>query len=139
MLNVDGQEVTQKGYITDELTDYAMNWLEKQRDSKKPFFLYLSHKAVHSDPLPPPRYAHQYDNAQFPLPASAANTPENYRGKPMWVYNQRNSWHGLDFFYNSDTSMSDYLKNYYATLSAVDDSVGRLMAYLKKTIWRRTR
>ncbi|HWU01354.1 MAG TPA: sulfatase [Novosphingobium sp.] len=131
MLNVDGKEVPQKGYITDELTDYAMNWLTKERDPKKPFFLYLSHKAVHSDPLPPPRYAHQYDKAQFTLPASAANTPENYKGKPRWVYDQRNTWHGIDFFYNSDMKMTDYLKYYYGTLSAVDDSLGRIFAYLK--------
>lgn len=132
MLNVDGKEVPQKGYITDELTDYALNWLEKERDARKPFFLYLSHKAVHSDPLPPPRYAHQYDRVDFKIPASAANTPQNYAGKPMWVYNQRNSWHGIDFFYNSNMKMTEYLRYYYATLSAVDDSVGRIMAYLKK-------
>jgi len=131
-LNVDGKRVPQRGYITDELTDYAINWLQKERDPKKPFFLYLSHKAVHSDPLPPPRYAHQYDNVTFKLPESAANTPENYKGKPMWVYNGRNSWHGIDFFYNSDMKMTEYLRYYYATLSAVDDSVGRIMAYLKK-------
>lgn len=132
MLNVDGKPVAQKGYLTDELTDYAMAWLEKERDPKKPFFLYLSHKAVHSDPLPPPRYAHQYDGVNFRLPPSAADTPENYAGKPMWVYNQRNSWHGIDFFYNSDMKMTEYLRYYYSTLSAVDDSVGRIMAYLKK-------
>ncbi len=132
MLNVDGKEVPQAGYITDELTDYAMNWLEKERDPSKPFFLYLSHKAVHSDPLPPPRYAHQYDKVNFPLPASAANTPENYKGKPMWVYNQRNTWHGIDFFYNSDMTMPEYLRYYYSTLSAVDDSMGRIFAYLKQ-------
>ena len=131
MLNVDGKPVEQKGYISDELTDYAMDWL-KSRDTTKPFFLYLSHKAVHSDPIPPDRYAHQYDNTTFALPASAANTPENYRGKPMWVYNERNSWHGIDFFYNTDQKMTDYLKNYYATLSGVDDSVGRVLDYLKK-------
>lgn len=132
MLNVDGKEVSQKGYITDELTDYAMNWLERERDPKKPFFLYLSHKAVHSDPLPPPRYAHQYDATRFELPASAANTPENYKGKPRWVYDQRNTWHGIDFFYNSDMKMTEYLKYYFATLSAVDDSLGRILAYLRK-------
>jgi arylsulfatase A-like enzyme len=131
MLNVDGKEVAQKGYITDELTDYAMNWLTKERDPKKPFFLYLSHKAVHSDPLPPPRYVHQYDKTQFTLPASWANTPENYKGKPRWVYDQRNTWHGIDFFYNSDMKMTEYLKYYYGTLSGVDDSLGRIMAYLK--------
>ena len=41
-LNVNGQRVPQKGYITDELTDYAVDWLEEQT-SEKPFFLYLSH------------------------------------------------------------------------------------------------
>ena len=132
MLNVDGREVAQKGYITDELTDYAMNWLSRERDPTKPFFLYLSHKAVHSDPLPPVRYAHQYDDTNFALPPSAANTPQNYAGKPMWVYNQRNTWHGIDFFYNSDMKMTEYLKYYYATLSGVDDSVGKIVEYLKK-------
>ena len=48
MLNVDGRRVPQKGYITDELTDYAVEWLGKTtRD--KPFFLYLSHKGVHAN------------------------------------------------------------------------------------------
>jgi arylsulfatase A-like enzyme len=131
-LNVDGKTVAQQGYITDELTDYAMNWLTKERDPKKPFFLYLSHKGVHSDPLPPPRYAHQYDKAKFTLPASAANTPENNAGKPVWVRNQRNTWHGIDFFYNADVPMTEYLKYYYGTLSAIDDSVGRVMDYLRK-------
>lgn len=132
MLNVDGREVPQQGYITDELTDYAMHWLEQERDPDQPFFLYLSHKAVHSDPLPAARHARQYDGFDFQIPASAANTPENYAGKPLWVYNQRNTWHGIDFFYNSDMKMAEYLKYYYSTLSAVDDSVGRLLEWLKK-------
>jgi len=62
-----------------------MEWLRKERDPQKPFFLYLGHKAVHSDPLPAPRHAHQYDSTAFRIPVSAVNTPENYRGKPMWV------------------------------------------------------
>lgn len=130
-LNIDGRRVPQKGYITDELTDYAMDWLKNGRDKGKPFFLYLSHKAVHADPKPPKRYEGQYANTTFVLPASAANTPENYKNKPRWVYDQRNSWHGLDFFYHQDLKMSEYLRDYYATLSAVDDSVGRVMDYLK--------
>lgn len=132
LLNVDGRATPQKGYLTDELTDYAMTWLTKERDPTKPFFLYLSHKAVHSDPLPAPRHAHQYDKTSFKIPESAANTPRNYAGKPMWVYNQRNTWHGIDFFYNSDLTMTEYLRSYYATLSAVDDGVGRVLDYLKK-------
>lgn len=132
MLNVNGKEVEQKGYITDELTDYAMQWLERERDSSKPFFLYLSHKAVHSDAKPPPRYARQYADLEIKLPASMANTEENNRGKPLWVQNQRNSWHGVDFFYHSNRPLQDYIREYYRTLSPVDDSVGRILEYLRK-------
>ena len=131
-LNVDGDVVKRTGYITDELTDYAMNWLEKGRDTFKPFFLYLSHKAVHSDPLPPERYKTQYSNLDIKLPASMANTPENNAGKPLWVQNQRNSWHGADFPYHTDNPMTEQVRDYYRTLSPVDDSLGRIMAYLKK-------
>src|SRR5947207_3809842 len=50
-LNVDGRQVAQQGYLTDELTDYAVGWL-KARSGNKPFLLCLSHKAVHTDLLP---------------------------------------------------------------------------------------
>jgi arylsulfatase A-like enzyme len=131
-LNVDGRSVEQKGYITDELTDYAMEWLERGRDPAKPFFLYLSHKAVHSDPKPPARYAGQYADLEIKLPASMANTEENNRGKPLWVRNERNSWHGADFPYHTDQPLQEYVREYYRTLSAVDDSLGRITAYLRK-------
>src|SRR5581483_2739955 len=50
-LNFNGRRVPQKGYITDELTDYAIDWLQA-RAAGSPFFLYLSHKAVHVDLTP---------------------------------------------------------------------------------------
>jgi arylsulfatase A-like enzyme len=130
-LNVDGTHVPQKGYITDELTDYAMDWLEEGRDESKPFFLYLSHKAVHSDAKPAARHLGQYDNTNFHLPDTSLPSEETQKNKPMWVQNQRNSWHGIDFFYASDRKMTDYLKDYFGALSAVDDSVGRILHWLK--------
>lgn len=132
MLNVDGKEVPRTGYITDELTDYALTWLNQERDPSKPFFLYLSHKAVHSDPLPSAKYADQYKDLYIKLPASMANTEANNRGEPMWVRNQRNSWHGVDFPYHSDQDLRDYVRQYYRTLSPVDDSLGRILAYLRE-------
>jgi len=132
MFNVDGRSMEQQGYITDELTDYAMQWLEHGRDEAKPFFLYLSHKAVHSDAKPPARYADQYADLDIELPASMANTEENNRGKPMWVRNQRNSWHGADFLYHTNQPLSEYVRQYYRTLSPVDDGLGRILGYLRK-------
>ncbi len=130
-LNVDGKHVPQKGYITDELTDYAVDWI-KGRKAEQPFFLYLSHKAVHADFVPAERHRGKYKDAVVTPPETQANTPENYRDKPMWVKNQRNSWHGVDFPYHSDLNVAEYYKRYCETLLAVDDSVGRLMDLLRE-------
>lgn len=130
-LNVDGASVARKGYITDELTDYAMDWLERGRDRSKPFFLYLSHKAVHSDAVTADRYRDQYADMAIAAPASMANTPENNRGKPVWLQNQRNSWHGADFPYHTDRPVTEMMRDVYRTLSPVDDSLGRILRYLR--------
>jgi N-acetylglucosamine-6-sulfatase len=129
-LNVDGKPVPQRGYITDELTDYAMDWL-KGRSGKRPFFLYLSHKAVHADFVPAERHKGRYAGKPFVPPRTMADTPENYAGKPMWVRNQRNSWHGVDFPYHSALDIAEYYRRYAETLLAVDDSVGRIVEHLR--------
>lgn len=131
MLNVDGKGVPRAGYITDELTDYAMDWLKTGRDKRKPFLLFLSHKAVHSDMVPPERYRTQYETLDIPLPDTMADTPENRRGKPMWVQNQRNSWHGVDFPYHASRDLRSIMRDYYRTLSPVDESLGRIFAELQ--------
>lgn len=128
-LNVNGARVAQTGYITDELTDYAMTWLDSV-DQDAPFLLYLSHKAVHADFIPAERHQDQYADRLPDLPASAADTAENRDGKPMWVHNQRNSWHGVDFPYHSDLDIREYRRAYNRSLSAVDESLGEILAWL---------
>ena len=130
-LNVDGQHVPLRGYITDELTDYALDWLGQQTE-ERPFFLYLSHKAVHAEFHPAKRHEDLYADVEIKAPETQANTPENYRGKPMWVKNQRNSWHGVDFPYHSSLDVKEYYRQYCQTLAAVDDSVGRIMEFLEE-------
>ena len=129
-LNVDGRRVKQKGYITDELTDYAVDWLEQQKPQEKPFFLYLSHKAVHANFTPAERHTDLYKNSRFNDPSK--NLKENDRNKPRWVRDQRNSWHGVDFPYHSDLDIGQYYKRYCEALLAVDDGIGRIMDQLKK-------
>lgn len=131
-LNVNGKRVPQKGYITDELTDYAIEWL-RSRDQAKPFFLYVSHKAVHADFVPADRHRGRYDDQ--PLPIRIPSVEEMDQGKlPMWVRNQRNSRHGADFGYNLDGfSPEVYYRRYCESLLAVDDSVGRIRAHLRES------
>ncbi|WP_345688954.1 sulfatase [Novipirellula caenicola] len=130
-LNVNGKRVPQNGYITDELTDYAIDWLQK-RDAEKPFFLYVSHKAVHSDFVPADRHRGRY--ADQPLPIETPTVEQMDAGKlPMWVRNQRNSRHGAEFGYNlADFSPEVYYRRYCESILAVDDSVGRLLRFLEQ-------
>lgn len=48
-LNINGKrtQFTDSTYVSDLLTDHAIDWMNK-RNKAKPFFLYLSHKGVHS-------------------------------------------------------------------------------------------
>lgn len=128
LFNVDGQEVPQRGYITDELTDYALDWLEDR--SETPFFLYLSHKAAHLPFTPAARHRGQYAETDFARPPSwsldARTGPV-----PMWLSMQRNSWSGVDFTYYSHSPLIAFQRDYYASLSAVDDSLARILAWVE--------
>jgi N-acetylglucosamine-6-sulfatase len=133
--NINGKErVPQRGYITDELTDYALDWLDNRKQPEKPFFVYISHKAVHSDFVARDGQRGMYKDKAWEPPVTFANTEENRHGKPRWLIDQRNSRHGVDFGYNLDNfDLDAYHKRYCEALTAVDDNVGRVMDYLKET------
>ncbi|RJP32956.1 MAG: DUF4976 domain-containing protein [Candidatus Omnitrophota bacterium] len=128
--NINGQSVRRQGYMTDMLTDYAIDFIQK--DHEKPFFLYLSHKAVHADFYPAERHKTAYSDVKIEHPASMANTPENYEGKPSWVKRQRHSWHGVDYMYHDLTYFDKFILDYNRTMLAVDDSIGQVLDTLEK-------
>jgi N-acetylglucosamine-6-sulfatase len=61
-----------------------------------------------------------------------AKDGEYAQGRPMWVQNQRNSWHGVDYPYHTSLDVGAYFKQYAETLMAVDDSIGRVLDALAK-------
>lgn len=126
-LNVNGKKVPQKGYITDELTDYAIDFL-KTRQKNKPFMLYLSHKGVHADFKPAERHKARADGFTFKPPLSM--DASKHKDPPMWLQNQRNSWHGVDFPYHNTLNIEAYYRRYAETLMSVDESIGKVMDYL---------
>jgi N-acetylglucosamine-6-sulfatase len=127
-LNVDGHKVPQRGYITDELTNYALDWIGG-RDGKRPWMMHLAHKAVHSEFIPAERHRGRYANEIFRYPD---NMKPGVDGRPMWVENQRNSWHGVDYPYHGRLDIGDYYKRYMETLLAVDEGLARIMALLEQ-------
>lgn len=132
LLNIDGSRHRVEGYITDLLTDYAIQWMGSERDDEKPFFLYLSHKAVHAMFEPAQRHLGRYKDMNIDYPSSMADTDANYQGKPRWVREQRNSWHGVDYMYHGQMDFDLFYRRYCETLLAVDESIGRILDYLTK-------
>ena len=59
-----------EGHCTDIVTDLAVQWLKKGRDSEKPFMLMVQHKAPHRNWMPAPRHLHLYDDIKIPEPAT---------------------------------------------------------------------
>lgn len=139
-LNVNGTAVPQTGYISDELTDYALEWL-RARDASRPFFLYLSHKGVHndyvparrsSDFIPAERHRGRFEQNTFTPPESLRHPPDLEARRPRWVRDQRSSWHGVDFPYHSTLDVGYFFKRYAETLLAVDEGIGRVLDYLEQ-------
>lgn len=148
-LNINGTRVPQKKetYTTDLLTDHVIGWLSK-RDKQKPFFVYLSHKGVHSEFEPAKRHEGKYADLPIVTPPSmyltatdssrsfgistAPATTVNYRDIPKWVRNQRYSWHGVDYMYHGAIQFDAFYKRYLETLQSVDESIERVINYLKE-------
>jgi N-acetylglucosamine-6-sulfatase len=138
-LNINGERHQVRGYTTDILTDSAIAWLQRHRRERRdqPFFLYLSHKAVHAEFEPARRHEGRYANVPIPYPETMANTRANYREKPNWVYEQRFSWHGVDYMYHGQFDFDTFYRRYAETLLALDESVGRVLDYLHRAGMRR--
>ena len=128
--NIDGERAQVQGYMTDLLTEHATDFLRQQ--GEQPFFLYLSHKAVHAEFIPAPRHKDSYAGKRHPYPDTMADTEENYAGKPDWVRAQRQSWHGVDGMYNKQVDFDEFALRYAETMRAVDDSVGAVVDTLRE-------
>ncbi len=120
-LYIQGKKVKDKGYITDRLTDYALEFLDKPR--RKPFCLYLSHKAVHSPMTPPPRFKGLYEGAEVELP------PEYGKGGK----HEYNLLHTAVMGMREPKGIIPIIKRYYETLAAVDETLGRVLDYLDES------
>lgn len=123
-LNVDGKQVGAKGYMTDVLTEHAVEFLRRGR--AKPFVLYLAHKAVHGPFTPAERHKRLFADRPIPRAPSAATpgaptVPGDLEGKPALK--------------KSDTPSptDEAIRNQLRALVAVDEGVGRVLQALEET------
>jgi len=136
-LNVDGAVVKRTGYITDLLTDYAVDWLNQRTSA--PFLLILAHKAPHAPFEPAPRHAAALADATVPEPA---NFEDSFADKPSWQRRYAGCGGTAAAFTQCPDPLpaelppspwsgrAPWMLDYMRTLLAVDESMGRLLATL---------
>jgi len=157
--NSKGEEIQTQGYVTDIITDLALEWLKKH-DSSKPFFLAIHHKAPHRSWEPPPKYATWLDDVKIPEPetlfddyatrASPAKEQKMSIAEDMKLDNDlkvggRNAKNPNYTARNTEFDKTkpegreltqwkyqQYMKDYLRCVKSVDDSVGRILEELKK-------
>ena len=73
----NGVEVEHAGYVTDLITDFALEFLEN-RDKEKPFCLLYHHMAPHRNWMPSPQHLDLFAEDELPLPPTFG---DDYKGR----------------------------------------------------------
>ncbi len=142
VFNINGENQTFYGYTTDLLTDKAIEFIEKQPEDQ-PYFVVLSHKAVHEPFRPAQRHKAAYGaDTELPEPASWV---DDFQNKPEWMRRQqirdyRWEWRTreleadqlLDTIPLQAWEKNTRYVNQLRCAAAVDEGIGRLMESLKK-------
>ena len=74
-----------KGYVTDIITDKALDWVENKRDKSKPFMLMIHQKAPHRTWQPDPQDMAKYAGVEIPEPD---NLFDDYATRTTAVHGQ---------------------------------------------------
>lgn len=98
----NGERIQKEGYATNIVTDMAIEWMDKQRDKAKPFFLMLHHKAPHRTWMPDTCDLGRFDDRTFPLPA---NFFDDYEGRIAAQQQEMSIFKDMDLVY--DLKMAD--------------------------------
>ncbi len=75
---INGEKVQKEGYVTEIITETALDWLKNKRDQEKPFCLLYHQKAPHREWLPAEKYYKQYTKMKFKEPETLF---DDYEGR----------------------------------------------------------
>jgi N-acetylglucosamine-6-sulfatase len=124
-LNINGTETPTQGYITDVITDKAVDFIRKDH-ANKPFALYVGHKAVHGPYRPADKYKDLYSSDQIP---QRPNVKDDRHDKPALTRKVKEMPKDHPAYGVTDPIIRDQLR----CLQSVDDSVGAVLKALEET------
>jgi len=126
----DGKVVTAPGYLTDVLTDEAIAMLDQAGAGQQPFHLSLHYTAPHSPWVDqhPPQLVAMYDDCPFD---SAPQEPRH-----PWYDTQELNFSDAMADREPPVGAREHLKGYFASITALDAGVGRLMMKLDELAMR---
>jgi len=136
----NGGRVRFRGYVEDVIADQVLEAL-RNRPKDKPFCVMYHTKAPHRNWIPAPRFAKVYEDITIPepptfhldlshRPAAVRNTDMQIRDMPD--FRERGVPADLPPEEKKRRNFQVFLKNYYRTLLAVDENLGRVLDYLDK-------
>ena len=118
---VDGKDTPTQGWVDDVATDYAIEFIKKQKASPRPWSLILGFKTPHQPWEPPARTKDLYAGA-------AARTVPNLNTPPPYLRARGPNRSGQPVPPTAPTNL-----NYFRCVKAMDDCVGRLLAALDQS------
>ncbi len=132
-----GTRTRRTGYVTDLVTDIALDWLDR-RDPDRPFLLMLHHKAPHSPWVPAQRHRDLFTDRPVPVP-STYDDDHAGRAEAARVAKIRVDTHlsadelkqpvpaGLTWPEERLWKYQRFIADYLRCVAAVDESVGRVI------------
>lgn len=124
VFNVDGVTTPSEGFQADRLTDYALEFLDRDRGDV-PYFLVLAFKNPHVPLTPAPRHVGVLADVALAHPASADDPEE---ALPAFVRAlQQGTRHAIDW-----ATWEHDVRAYWELVLSIDDNVGRVLDHLEQ-------
>ncbi len=129
-----------KGYVTDVITDVALDFL-KNRPKDKPFCLLYQHKAPHDMWEYDERHAELFRDVEIPEPVNLFDS-HAHRGMAIKRCTQKigrnhtlyeDETEHLSGSKRKKKQYQIYIKSYLRCVASIDDNIGRVLDYLDKT------
>ena len=114
--------IQKHGYITDIITDDAIDWLDNGRDKDKPFCLLVHHKAIHRNWMADTTHLSLFEDRTFPLPETFW---DDWAGRPAAAAQEMSIFKDMDLAYDlkavtEETGKTGLGQAYFGMLERLD-------------------